>query len=50
MKDAYRKMVPLNFLQIKMLQLLLGVKPHSEEEIMEADEQDYFTVMVLDLS
>jgi hypothetical protein len=39
MKDTYRQMVPLNFLQIKMLQLLFSVKPHSEEEIMEADEQ-----------
>jgi hypothetical protein len=50
MKHAYRQMVPLNFLQIKMLQFLLGVKPHSEEGIMEADEQGYFTAVAPDLS
>lgn len=50
MKDAYRQMVPLNFLQVKMLRLLFGVKLHLEEEIMEADEQSYFTSVVLDLS
>jgi hypothetical protein len=33
-----------------MLQLWFGVKPHSEEEPMDADEKGYFTAVVLYLS